>query len=175
MRCVTIRAPGVSGEHQWRNAALACALAGTFLQRTGRQHLLDVDDRNNMAPGLADVAQFTALCAAAPLAPLGAPLDVRVTRDALPATFARALERCRWPGRTQLIDDSASNVSGVCRCRVVVSVRGRYGTRSTARTRSSPSTRRRAGSCTRHAPTRCACCCSRAAQRDGQRRCCARC
>lgn len=84
---------GIGGAHQFVNAAVAVSLATAFLARTGRSRLL--------LPALAHVSDFATHGTGHSV-----PLSVGISPAMLPAAFVRGLERCRWPGRSQLIADS---------------------------------------------------------------------
>lgn len=83
---------GIGGAHQFTNAAVAVSLATAFLARTGRSRLL--------LPSLSHVAEF-----AARGSNHNVPLSVGISAATLPAAFVRGLERCRWPGRSQIVTD----------------------------------------------------------------------
>jgi hypothetical protein len=116
---------GIDGEHQRENAALAIALATTFLLRTGRSPKLSLEtpptptSTSSVAAGLSDVAQFvwridnTHTTPTTTTTPL---LGVRLaSHGALPAAFVTALARCAWPGRAHVVRDAAvPNLRFVC-------------------------------------------------------------
>jgi folylpolyglutamate synthase len=83
---------GIGGAHQFTNAAVAVSLATAFLARTGRSRLL--------LPSLSHVAEFATRGSQHNVS-----LSVGISTATLPAAFVRGLERCQWPGRSQIVVD----------------------------------------------------------------------